>query len=243
MAYDLNRFFELSLDMLCIADMDGMFKHVNQAFETTLGWTREQFLNESYINFVHPHDRGLTLNEVEKLQSGIPTASFENRYRCADGSYKYLRWTTYPDQETGLLYGVARDVTETRARQQILQAKNERLTLLASLDGLTGIYNRRHFTKIAHHIIRLMQRLHKPVSIILFDVDHFKHINDTYGHPAGDEVLKTLAQCLASAARTSDVVARFGGEEFIAILPDADEFDALSVTDKLQRILQDQAWA
>ncbi|UCF21602.1 MAG: PAS domain S-box protein [Gemmatimonadota bacterium] len=111
--HEFQRYFEVSLDMLCIAGTDAYFKRVNPAFERTLGWTEEELLSRPFIDFVHPDDVEATRREIERLSRGIPTVSFENRYRCADGSYKKLLWTTYPEPETGLLYAIARDITHT----------------------------------------------------------------------------------------------------------------------------------
>lgn len=114
--YDLARLFELSVDLLCIADTDGFFKRVNRAFERTLGWTREELLRQPFIEFVHPADREATVREVVRLASGLPSRSFENRYRCVDGSYKRLLWTAAPEAESSLIYAVAHDVTENSRR-------------------------------------------------------------------------------------------------------------------------------
>ena len=114
MSHDLERFFDLSVDMLCLGGADGSFKRVNPAFEATVGWTVEELLSRPFIEFVHPEDVDSTLAEIEKLRSGLATASFTNRFHCADGSYKTLSWSAFPDHESGLLYSVARDVTEAQ---------------------------------------------------------------------------------------------------------------------------------
>ncbi|UCC71636.1 MAG: PAS domain S-box protein [Gemmatimonadota bacterium] len=123
--HEFQKYFEVSLDMLCIAGTDGFFKRVNPAFERTLGWPAEALLSRPFVEFVHPDDVESTVREIEKLSQGIPTVSFENRYRCADGTYRYLQWTSYPESETGLLYAVARDVTESRQAQRPLPAGGE----------------------------------------------------------------------------------------------------------------------
>ena len=112
---EFQKYFELSLDMLCIAGTDGYFKRVNPAFERTLGWSTEELLSQPFMDFVHPDDVEATAREIEKLSQGIPTISFENRYRCSDGGYRCLLWNSYPQQETGLLYAIARDITTDRA--------------------------------------------------------------------------------------------------------------------------------
>jgi PAS domain S-box-containing protein len=85
---DLREFIDLCLNPLCIAGTDGYFKHVNPAWETTFGFTREELLSRPYLEFVHPDDREATSAEAAKIASGCNTVSFENRYRCRDGSYK-----------------------------------------------------------------------------------------------------------------------------------------------------------
>ncbi|MDX1648092.1 MAG: PAS domain S-box protein [Longimicrobiales bacterium] len=101
-------FFDMSLDMMCIAATDGYFKRVNPSFTRELGWSQEELLARPIVSFVHPDDVDKTLRELEKLDEGIPTISFENRYLCKDGSYKVLRWRSTPERGTGRLYAIAR---------------------------------------------------------------------------------------------------------------------------------------
>ncbi len=119
---ELDRFFLLSLDMLCIAGFDGYFKRLNPAWERTLGFTTQELLARPYLDFVHPDDRQATTAEADHLSvDGIDVISFKNRYRCRDGSYKWLLWnsTPFPDQE--LIFAVARDVTESERLEEALR--------------------------------------------------------------------------------------------------------------------------
>ena len=109
---EFKNYFEFSRDMLCIAGPDAFFKRVNPAFEKTLGWTTEDLMSESFLAFVHPEDLKKTEDEITRLAHGLPTISFQNRYRTASGAYKHLEWTAHPDEESGLIYAIARDVTE-----------------------------------------------------------------------------------------------------------------------------------
>lgn len=110
--HEYRKFFDVSLEMLCMAGTDGYFKRVNPAFERVLGWNARELVERPFYDFVHPDDLEKTGQEVAKLAGGIPTISFVNRYLCKDGSYKLLRWTTYPEPETGLLYAVAHVVED-----------------------------------------------------------------------------------------------------------------------------------
>jgi PAS domain S-box-containing protein len=147
--FDLERFFDYAVDMLCIAGVDGYFKRVNPAFERTLGFNVEEMLEKPFVDFIHPDDRPETLAEVGKLASGAPTLSFENRYLCKDGSYKDLSWTSYPEPGTGLLYAVARDITEAKRRND-------------QVDGLTGLASRRRLDEALEKEWKRAVRLRVP---------------------------------------------------------------------------------
>lgn len=138
---EMLRFFEVGLDLLCIAGMDGRFRRVNKAFERVLGYGQEELLSRPFIDFVHPDDVEATLREVEKLASGAPTLRFVNRFRAKDGSYRVLSWATNPDTEAGLLYAAARDISEERAMAETLEKERAKLihhSKLASLGELAA---------------------------------------------------------------------------------------------------------
>ncbi len=117
----LERLFELSIDMLCVADIDGYFRMINHAFEKTLGYTKTELLGTPFIRFVHPEDRELTVKAMGQLSRGEPVTYFENRYCCKGGSYKWLAWTAMPVPIEGLIYAVARDMTRRKLGEQALK--------------------------------------------------------------------------------------------------------------------------
>jgi PAS domain S-box-containing protein len=121
-----DRLFDYSLDMLCIAGFDGFFKQLNHAW-TALGWTHEQLLAQPWGTLVHPDDRQPTERALSVLRDGRKVRSFENRYRCADGSYRWLSWSSFPLAEEGLIFAVVRDVTEAKERQLELSRYRDRL--------------------------------------------------------------------------------------------------------------------
>ena len=111
---ELDRFFSLSLDMLCIAGVDGRFQRVNPAWQEALGWTAKELTSVPYVDFVHPDDVASTAAEGSKLADGQTTINFENRYRCKDGSYRWLNWKAAALPARGVIYAAARDVTEQK---------------------------------------------------------------------------------------------------------------------------------
>lgn len=124
---DLRRLFRLSLDLMCVAGIDGYFKKVNPAFEKVLGYDQEELLARQFVEFVHPEDREGTLKEVSNLAKGALTIDFENRYKTRGGDYRWLAWRSAPVVDSGLIYAVARDITEQKRAQALLESRTEEL--------------------------------------------------------------------------------------------------------------------
>src|SRR5208283_2728369 len=122
-----NRFFTLSLDLFCIAGFDGYFKTLNQAWEKVLGYKREELLATPYLEFIHPDDRPSTSSAAEHNSQGRNAISFANRYRCKDGSYRWFLWNATPVVERGLIYAVARHITEQKRVEDSVRQLNEDL--------------------------------------------------------------------------------------------------------------------
>jgi diguanylate cyclase (GGDEF)-like protein len=123
-----------------------------------------------------------------------------------------------------------------------LARQNERLVELAAVDELTGTKNRRRFREDLELLFAQAERLRSPLSLIMLDLDHFKQYNDTFGHPAGDEILRRLGSTLRSTLRSHDVVARYGGEEFVVLLPATGENEAIEVAERLRSAIAKAPW-
>lgn len=211
--FDLSQFFNLSHDMLCIASMDGYFQLVNHAFEETLGYSTDELLAKPFLEFVHPEDIEPTMRELENLAGGAPTLAFENRFRCADGNYKRLRWTAYPKPELSLMYSLARDMSE---RDRLI----DRLRSISPVDALTGLATHSVFTQQLKMEWSRGQRFHQPLTVALVDADEFGNYNSEHGHTAGDEAIRSIASVLRRRFHNAgDLAARIAGEKFGLILP------------------------
>lgn len=169
-----DRLFDLSLDILCVASTDGYFKRVNPAFEHILGYSMAELLSQPFISFVHPDDLDVTLQEVEQLSAGVPTIDFENRYRCRDGSYRWISWRASPLPEEGLIYSIGRDSTdrkraeaerqrlltqEQEALQAVEEQRNRTTKILESItDAFFALDVNWRFTYLNQQAERLLQR-------------------------------------------------------------------------------------
>jgi rsbT co-antagonist protein RsbR len=127
-------FFQHAMEMLCVAGFDGYFKQLNPRWEQVLGFSQQELMAQPFIEFIHPDDRAATAAEAAKIGQGATTISFENRYRCKDGSYRQLVWTARPDMERGLICAIAHDVTERKCIEAALaESEQHYRTLIGQL--------------------------------------------------------------------------------------------------------------
>ena len=128
---ELNQFFNVGLDLKCIANTEGYFLRLNPAWERILGYTREELMAKRFLEFVHPEDLERTREAISSLASQQTLTSFENRYRCKDGTYRWLEWSSAP--AGNLIYAAARDVTERKQAEEVLQERLKFESLLAEI--------------------------------------------------------------------------------------------------------------
>ncbi len=214
---------------LCM-DCQGRLLDVNQTYCDLSGFTREELLNMNVLEIessMSPRDVERKIRHVVHFGS----SQFETRHHRKDGSEWDVEISaTFHDLHGGQLFVFARDITERKQYQKVLQH-------LATVDDLTGISNRRHFMDVAQREYLRAMRLHQDFSIAMLDVDRFKNINDEHGHDAGDKVLSVLASVFLQHVREIDLFARFGGDEFALLLPGANSEQALAVVERARQAL------
>lgn len=222
----------------------------NGAFLKLLGYTAREAVALSQYTFVDHDPSDIDQKTAQLLERGRLQFGFR-KYRRKDGTLVDVTVSGSVLTLSGrtALCLVVRDVTEqVQHERQLfeyqlsLEQANAQLKSLAVTDALTGARNRGAFNaRLADEFDRATRHGH-PLSVILMDVDHFKQFNDTFGHPAGDVVLKDVAAALGRTARATDLVARYGGEEFVLILPDTDRAGALVMAERCRRAVAETAW-
>jgi len=232
---------ENSPDVMVLTDLNGRRLYVSSAAKSLLGWTPKELLGKSYhSNIVHPDDVAAleeAMNDVRRTGEGRTLT-----YRCQhkDGSYLWVEASLmlYRDMQSHEPIGfvnVVRDITSRKAAEERMQRAYMELQAIAEIDALTGVANRRHFDKVLDAEWKRAIRTGTPTGLLLIDVDWFKNYNDIYGHLEGDVCLRSIATWISLCIhRSTDLVARFGGEEFAVILPDTDEKGAFVLAEKIR---------
>lgn len=213
-------------------DRQHRYIYANRVTLDLFGRTAEQLPGSEDSQFFPP-ETVAQLHAIDKrvMEAGEDTAekiatTLNNQRR----TYWEIKTPLYDDEDKAHivgLCGISTDITE-------LEQLKAQLELQAHQDYLTGLSNRRHFLELGQHELQRTHRHHQPLSLLMLDIDHFKNINDTYGHQVGDLVLQRFASILASTLRTIDMVGRLGGEEFAALLPDTTQQQAVEAGERLR---------
>src|SRR5690348_6753398 len=236
-----RRFFELSQDMLCTMDEQGFCREANSAWQRHLGYSPEELHGVRLLDLTHPDDHKRALVEAAGLFENGASASLETRVRAKDGSWHWLRTSSTLAEDECLVYARSTDVTELKRvegeREELLSKVRE----MATHDSLTGLSNRRVLEEQLPREMARARRTQSPLCVALIDIDHFKAYNDTHGHLAGDEVLRECARAWDQSLRGEDTIVRFGGEEFLVLLPNTGPEEAAEVVERLrERTPRDQ---
>ena len=231
-----------SSDAIVCTGLDGVRDYVSPAFAAMTGWREDEVVGRRSTDIVHPEDRSVLADALGKLERGQERAIAEFRYRRRDGSQFWAegRFKLARGAEGRCLQvvGNIRDVTDRKHLEQQLLDAITRLRALSATDGLTGLANRRHFDEVIRREWGRAVRERQPMTLLLMDADCFKAYNDRLGHPAGDAVLRSIAEaCQGNIRRPTDVAARYGGEEFAVILPGTDGVGAGLVAEQIRASL------
>lgn len=223
---------ESSRDIIVLAGLDGKRHYVSPAALEVLGYPPEEMLGRSYRDIVHPKDLPSFEQLLADCKANKPTRAIAYRCKARNGEYHWLEANPrlYCDPLTGEPAGVVsviRDIADRKKAEDELARAFHMVENLASIDGLTGIANRRRFDEVLNKEWRRAVRDRTEISLVLLDVDHFKLYNDLYGHLSGDDCLRQIADSIDDVVnRASDLAARYGGEEFALILPNTNRSGA-----------------
>jgi diguanylate cyclase (GGDEF)-like protein/PAS domain S-box-containing protein len=229
-----RRFFDLSQDMLCAVDLQGRCIEVNAAWQRNLGYRPEEMRGKDLLAFTHPEDQPHALEEAAHVFSGAPSANLETRVQAKDGIWHWLRTSAVLEPGEGLVYARSTDVTGQKALEAEREALIAEVQNMASSDALTGLPNRRALDDQLPREMSRTLRTESELCLAIVDIDYFKVYNDTHGHLAGDEVLRDCATAWDSELRGADTILRFGGEEFLVVLPGCGIEDATEIIERLR---------
>lgn len=232
---------------------EGTILYTNRAWRETLGYTPQDVASLSIFQVVHPDDLATYRQKLTHLLKGRNSERYEIRFLTKDGRTLIVEGSCncrIVDGQANTTRSIYSDITERREHdaqldlyRRKLESANAQLRHLATTDGLTGLFNRRAFQERLNEEVERAGRHLQLISLLIVDVDHFKQVNDIFGHQAGDEVLRRVAQVLQENARSYDCVARFGGEEFAVILPKTDEAESMIIAERLRTQIASVSYA
>jgi diguanylate cyclase (GGDEF)-like protein/PAS domain S-box-containing protein len=234
---------ENTADTVWRLDARMCFTYVNGAYIQSTGFSREEILGRPVMEFFTPEGRDIVANMMKKRKeneaAGLTNASlrFEVPHIRKTGEPYWVEINSNPIYDASgtivAFNGIMRDIHERKqyqtrleeANRQLQEQLQENVALHAMLteqtlrDPLTGLHNRRYLEETLPRELSRAKRMGYPMALVMVDLDHFKRVNDTYGHPTGDAVLKAMASILLHGAREGDIICRYGGEEFLVALP------------------------
>lgn len=234
----LNLLVHYASDFLAVHSADGRYLFASDASRDLFGWLPDDLIGRSIYEFIHPDDADGVASNHARHGTRQGTRTSEYRMRCRDGGYRWVESRSHAHvDEAGVrqIVCVNRDVTDYKAMVEKLQHTNQALKARSMRDPLTGMPNRRRLKDRLGQLMREARR-GRQFSCAILDLDHFKVLNDRFGHAAGDEVLRSLARLLRRNVRDVDLVARYGGEEFVILFVDMDQHQAACALEDVRQI-------
>lgn len=223
-------------DMIWMLDRNGNFLYANSQAELITGYSLTQWKNKSFVPLVYQDDLDKVNDVFQKVLSG---KSQHYSIRIYDNNKKiiHLSINSAPLYENGVVISIVnfgRDVTFRKVAEKIMKKTNKKLQELARTDSLTKLANRRSIIEKIEYEIKRFERSNEPFVIVIGDLDNFKMINDEYGHGAGDMTLKSVSKVMTSLVRKQDVVSRWGGDEFLLLLPQTKLEGGITIIKKIK---------
>ncbi|RTR38714.1 sensor domain-containing diguanylate cyclase [Shewanella canadensis] len=219
-------------------DRDGNYLGCNKAFEDFIKIERRKLIGRSAFELFDRELAEIYHSADQALFENPGVQNYESVVRSTQGDERYVKFhkTSFVDNnnEVAGLIGVIFDITA----QKRLESK---LIEQATYDDLTGLYNRREGLHRMGELYELTRRNKMHLAVLMLDVDHFKRVNDQYGHQIGDQALQFIADSLRQTSRQSDILVRYGGEEFLLFLPDVAEGDAVTFAERYRKMLAAKA--
>lgn len=216
-------------------DLKGNITAVNQAFTDITGYEKHELLGKNHNILRHEDVPDSIYKEFWGTLTSDKIWHGEMQNRRKDGSTFWFNVRVHPE-----LNRRGKKIGYIAVRQDITAGK--KMEILASLDPLTKVYNRSKFNHFVEHEISMFKRYNISSTLVLCDIDHFKRVNDQYGHLAGDEILVSIVKLIKQGIRECDLLARWGGEEFALLLPATSGKEALIVVEKIRERISDSAF-
>lgn len=229
---DFRLLAETSTDTIVRGSLDGIRLYISPSVRALLGYEPEELIGRRAAELVHPDDAAGFRGLMEEIRAGrLEVGVTEHRQRHRDGSWVWMEASIRltRDPETGEPTGYVASVRGINQRKA-LEARLERM---ASHDGLTGLPNRILFGRWLEDMVAAARHTGREVVLFYMDLDHFKQVNDTFGHQVGDGVLREVASRFRGVLRAGDLVARLGGDEFAALLPGIGRAEAAALAGRL----------
>lgn len=245
---ELDQFRELVIDnaMVWINVLDPQWRITlwNKAAEQISGYRRDEVLDNPAIwEWLYPdpdYRASIGAKVTEILEHDTMVEGFETRIRCKQGEEKIIAWNSRRFfGEDGTLMGsiaIGQDITARKLAEMELER-------LATHDSLTGLYNRHELMRRMQDDVARAERFQHPLCLLLIDIDHFKQINDRFGHQAGDRVLNRFGTLLKEATRHVDYAGRYGGEELVIVLPETDLQEGFEIAERLHNRIESERWS
>ncbi|WP_447926788.1 sensor domain-containing diguanylate cyclase [Vreelandella sp. EE27] len=232
---------------ICVTDDQGCFELVNPAYCNFYGYTEKELIGQPFTVMVAPEYREKASALHDEFLQGTELTEMRQEWQvfCKNGDLRTIiaeAARVEGDDGTPRKVTFVIDITERKQLEERLREANDRLDHLASHDGLTGLLNRRAGICHLSEELKRCRRYGGDLSVMMFDLDRFKTINDTYGHATGDTVLTELSAAIDNMLRDTDVQVRLGGEEFLVIMPETSSSEAQTAAERLRAHIEEQTF-